>query len=321
MQRQHLLLVSAVILGLARITAMPSSCFYTTGKYTEPDYCEEPSQPHLGCDNAKRWGKKCGEPRSIIKMTFGLRRRIVRQHNVYRNMVAKGNMAGLPVAGRMLTMGWDRVLAGLAELAVMRCEIDPIRMSFSTTYASRPGYNAAFSKYPKNQEQDKRKILDSHLRAWYDQYRYANMKSLRTGKSSGGREISHFLQLMNGENSRVGCAMASFHTGSWKNQLLICLYGCGKRRGEYVYSIGKVPGESCTCGTEKDFRNLCYLESDKVDCSMKRKKEVVEETDDEYDYDYGIFGPSKTTTTTTTKKPKKQCRPGSMGSILDWIFG
>lgn len=101
-------------------------------------------------------------------------------------MVAKGNMARLPAASRMMLVAWDPILADLAKLAVMRCTIDPIGMSLSTTQAARPGYNAVFSKYPKHQQQDVLKILNSHLKAWYDQYYYVNLESLLTGKSAGG---------------------------------------------------------------------------------------------------------------------------------------
>ncbi|XP_030558684.1 allergen Tab y 5.0101 [Drosophila novamexicana] len=307
MQRQHLLLASTVILGLARITALPNSCLTPSDKLEAPDYCLE-HQPHFACESEEEWAGKCGKPRKFIELTPALIRRIVRQHNVYRNMVAKGNMARLPAASRMMLVAWDPILADLAKLAVMRCTIDPIGMSLSTTQAARPGYNAVFSKYPKHQQQDVLKILNSHLKAWYDQYYYVNLESLLTGKSAGGQDISHFLQLMTGSNTRVGCSIASFHEGLWKYQLMICLYGCNKQKDQFAYRIGKTPGDSCACGTDRQYKNLCRPENHNGDCSLKK------EDDDD------IAGPI-TTTTTTTKKPKENCKPGTMQSVLDWLWG
>ncbi|XP_064541451.1 antigen 5 like allergen Cul n 1-like [Drosophila montana] len=306
MQRQNLLLLFAVILGLARITAMPNSCLKKLNKLEAPDYCLE-RQPHFACESDEEWGDKCRRPRKIIEMTPALIKRIVRQHNVYRNMVAKGNMARLPVAGRMMLVGWDPILADLAKLAVRRCMIEPIDMSLSTTLASRPGYNAVYSKYPKHQPQDVLKILNSHLKAWFDQYYYVNLDSLVTGESPGGQEISHFLQLIVGANSRVGCAMANFHEGPWKYQLMVCIYGCGKQKGQYVYRIGKTAGDLCGCGTDRQYKNLCRPGTDNGDCGL------VKEDDDD------IAGPL-TTTTTTTRKPTKKCIPGTMQAVFDWAW-
>lgn len=50
MQRQHLLLASTVILGLARITALPNSCLTPSDKLEAPDYCLE-HQPHFACES------------------------------------------------------------------------------------------------------------------------------------------------------------------------------------------------------------------------------------------------------------------------------
>lgn len=119
-------------------------------------------------------------------MTDNVKRIIVRQHNVYRNIVAKKSLHLLPTASRMLKLKWDTNLAKLAELAVKKCSIKSLTSSVSTTMASKPGFNAIYNKYPRQQQQDEIKIILSQLRAWYDEYRHATSESLFSGRSNNG---------------------------------------------------------------------------------------------------------------------------------------
>lgn len=106
--------------------------------------------------------------------------------NTYRNIVARGTFHNLPAAGRMNKLAWDESLADLAQLAAKRCVMDPIRKSFTTTLASKPGYTAILNKYPSDQKQDVLKIVKSQLKTWYDQYIYVDAASLLSGTTRAG---------------------------------------------------------------------------------------------------------------------------------------
>ncbi|XP_034477289.1 antigen 5 like allergen Cul n 1-like [Drosophila innubila] len=308
--RDHCLLYALiVVIGLVRIYALPDFCTIKT-EYDDaaPDYCEEREQPHLGCNNKNKFAAACGEHAEIFPMTDNVKRLIVRQHNVYRNIVAQRSLHLLPTASRMLKVKWDTNLAQLAEYAVKKCSIKRPTSSFSTTMASKPGFNAIYNKYPKQQEQDEIKILGSQLKAWYDEYRRTTTESLLSGRSPDGRDVSHFIQLITGLNDRVGCAIVKYEQDKWKIQLMICLYGCYKQNNQVTYAIGYLPGDKCKCGSDRQFKNLCSNEETVGDCAMIKNHNLVNEE----------FEPT-TTTTATRPKIRKTRKRSPIERLIDWI--
>nr|AJC97612.1 hypothetical protein [Drosophila arizonae] len=236
--------------------------------YEEADYCTE-SQPHLGCNHNQKFGAHCQATARLLEIKPDLSKAIVRQMNVYRNIVAKGGLPNLPTAGRMNKLGWDESLAKLAGLAAMRCVLDPIKRSFTATHASKPGYTAILTKYPTSQKQTVHQIMYSHLKTFYNQHIHITPTSLLSGEGRNGRDVSHFLQLITGMNSRVGCGIVIFHEKEWTVQLMICLYGCNKHPNTFTYSIGQTPKISCACpDTDQEFKNLCPYNVVDEDCGL-----------------------------------------------------
>ncbi|KAH8372285.1 hypothetical protein KR093_010944, partial [Drosophila rubida] len=213
----------------------------------------------------------------VFTITENDKKKIMKIHNVYRNMVAKGSFKLLPIAGRMLKLKWDENLAFIAEQAIKVCNLTlPDDAVFSTTYATQPSYNSAYNKYPDSSSEDEMKIAKSQIKAWFDQYRYVDLCALKSNKSKGGQEIGHFQRLMNGLNDRVGCAIIKYSQDKFKYQLMICFYGCHRMGKKMLYELGKVPGDKCKCGADHRFKNLCNKQERHGDCSLEsgRKEEA-----------------------------------------------
>nr|AJC97617.1 hypothetical protein [Drosophila navojoa] len=242
--------------------------------YEAADYCKA-SELHLGCNHNQKFGAHCQATAKLLEIEPQLSKAIVRQMNVYRNIVAKGGLPNLATAALMNKLAWDASLAELAGLAAMRCSLDPIKRSFTTTLASKPGYTAILTKYPKGQKQTVNQIMLSQLKTFYNQHVHITPASLLTGEGRGGRDVSHFLQLITGMNSRVGCGIVIFEENKWTVQLMICLYGCSKQPKSLTYSIGHTPKVSCLCpDTDKEFKNLCPYTSVHQDCGLLNEEGV-----------------------------------------------
>lgn len=74
--------------------------------------------------------------------------------------------------------------------------------------------------------------------------------------------------MMIGLNTRLGCAISRYSDREWTYQLLICMYGCGKRIKQKTYAIGKYPGESCHCGVTRQYKYLCHNDEPTADCGL-----------------------------------------------------
>ncbi|XP_002138923.2 allergen Tab y 5.0101 [Drosophila pseudoobscura] len=223
---------------------------------TKSDYCSLPScggAEHIGCNSNKQFIEGCVG--NMFNVSQNMRNFIVKQHNIYRNIVARGKLHGLPPSGRMLKMQWHEELAEVARFAAYRCSIGPVHKCHTTLEYAGTGYNMAYNKFPS--AQDPTKIVRAQLKAWYEQYQYANTQSMISGTSPAGQEIGHFLQLVSGLADRVGCAIFSAKHFSYNYQTLVCAYSCSYKKNLPAYKIARIPAEDCTCGSDQDFKNLC----------------------------------------------------------------
>lgn len=119
-------------------------------------------------------------------MSKDYRHTIVNFHNQYRNTIAKGGLKGIPTAARMQRLRWDHNLAKLADYAVRLCSLKQPSKIFSTPRFRDPGFNAAFTKFPRKQFQNEKLILKSHLKKWFDQYQYLDYRQLKADSSPTG---------------------------------------------------------------------------------------------------------------------------------------
>lgn len=74
--------------------------------------------------------------------------------------------------------------------------------------------------------------------------------------------------MMIGLNTRLGCAVSRYSDKEWTYQLLICMYGCGKKIKQKTYANGKYPGESCLCGVTREYKYLCHNDEPTSDCGL-----------------------------------------------------
>ncbi|XP_023030615.1 venom allergen 5-like [Drosophila willistoni] len=189
-------------------------------------------------------------------MTSSIKEFILRQHNTFRDIVAKGALQKLPSSGRMLTMQWSPELARIAEWAAKRCTISPPTECISTVQYRNPGFNAAYNKFKG--DQDILKIVESILHSWYRENQWARAKSIENGVSKDNHEIGHFLQLIIGEVDRIGCAISRYTKEGWNHQLLVCIYSDSmKDFKKPVYQTDKKPASHCKCGVSSQYKHLC----------------------------------------------------------------
>ncbi|ALC40825.1 CG34002 [Drosophila busckii] len=220
-------------------------------------FCNLDGQPHAACGK-KKWAGACGTNMRIMRMTPVIRNLILRHHNTYRNIIAKGALHDLPGSDNMMRMHWDEDLGVIARQLVKQCTLQPTFKYINTKTIAQPGINTAFNKYRKKIEQSPIKIIKSQIKAWYDEYRYVTIDSLLSAKSPAGQETAHFLNMMIGPSNAMGCAISTYEPDdTWRTQLLICLYRCKKTKKSFTYSIGKPPAGKCECGSDREFKNLC----------------------------------------------------------------
>ncbi|XP_034105396.1 venom allergen 5.01-like [Drosophila albomicans] len=308
---RKLFAASIAIIGLLGVQSQSNVCQKIVEE-SAPNYCEQWGQNHVAC-NPKQGDIKCGKSTAELSdITDRMKWNIIRQHNTYRNMVAKGTFTLIPIAARMLKIKWDENLAYVASQAIRKCNLSiPNDLIYPTTNASKPGYNAAYNKYPESLPQDELKIASSQIKSWFNQNKYVNVQGLRTNKSAAGQEIGHFKQLVTGLNDRVGCAILKYPEGSWRIQLMICLYGCHQQDNQMTYALGKVPGDKCQCGADKKFKNLCVKTERYGDCALI-KDHNLEDAD--------LDGTTTTTAPKTTRKHKRW-NNDLLDKMTEWVLG
>nr|XP_016930869.2 antigen 5 like allergen Cul n 1-like isoform X1 [Drosophila suzukii] len=236
----------------------------------ETNYCTlkncpaDKELPHIGCNNEGNWSSQCGTEPKIVSLSSKTQNFILHYHNTYRDIVAGSKFHRLPNAARMLQMKWDRDLAYLAELLVKRCDLQPTKHCISTEVFSSPGYHAVYNKFKANAS--KLKIIRSQLNAWYDQYKHVSAPSLIDGLSIDNKEIGHFLRMMVGPSSRLGCAIARIKKDKWTHQWLSCLYSCSPKKHSILYEYSAKPAMYCSTGVDGKFQHLCNVSEPVVDC-------------------------------------------------------
>ncbi|XP_030371806.1 venom allergen 5-like [Scaptodrosophila lebanonensis] len=239
----------------------------------EADLCDE-EEYHIACYIHGFDTQICGDDAVLLKLSPSTRDLIVREHNVYRNTVASGKLRGLPKSGYMIAFSWDTELATIAELKAKTCTLKRPDYEFclATNRFSMPGYNAAFNIF--NGEQDELKIIRAQIRSWYNRYRYTTVRSLATGEGSGGKDISHFLQLIFGYSNAIGCAIVRFSTKRKTVQMMYCVYGCNRFGCGFTYILGRRAADGCRTGIDYEFKFLCSKAEFVENCEYNEYCEV-----------------------------------------------
>lgn len=74
--------------------------------------------------------------------------------------------------------------------------------------------------------------------------------------SSNFAQIGHFTELMQEENSRMGCGMVNDFDGSYFISICVCDYSAPNIIGRPVYRAGPT-ASLCTTGPNSEFQGLC----------------------------------------------------------------
>ncbi|KAH8299395.1 hypothetical protein KR044_000994 [Drosophila immigrans] len=87
---------------------------------------------------------------------------------------------------------------------------------------------------------------------------------------------------------------------------MICFYGCHKQENKMTYSLGKVPGDKCRCGSDRDFKNLCDKSERYGDCALIKDQNLEDNL--------------MTTTASTSKKRRSRLEAELLNKIREWVL-
>ena len=98
--------------------------------------------------------------------------------------------------------------------------------------------------------------LTGAINLWFNEYRLATSSDI-SNCCGGDRlpQIGHFLQMVQDNVIRIGCAAARFTTIQWATTLVTCNYSWGNILNQAVYTAGPA-GSGCT-PRHITFNNLC----------------------------------------------------------------
>jgi hypothetical protein len=88
------------------VTFLASSLAATNNDtiYCEKDLCPSGYQPHIACGNTGEFSSSCPQDRRLINLTNENIKKILDEHNNYRNIVASGKQTGFKSAAKMKTL-------------------------------------------------------------------------------------------------------------------------------------------------------------------------------------------------------------------------
>lgn len=74
-------------------------------------------------------------------------------------------------------------------------------------------------------------------------------------------EVGHFTQVVWQDAVAVGCAGSKYTDSEGQQAILICNYGFGNLKGQFVYKSGE-PASECKTGPNPDYPGLCSVDED-----------------------------------------------------------
>lgn len=234
------------------------------------NYCTI-SRQHIGC-NHKNVSKtnKCDTSNGggAFYLSHEERLLILKEHNIYRNDLAGGNINDYPVADHMPEITWDAELEYLAALHTQRCKFDHDTTRATTTFKHAGQCIAEVSTSDSYSE--KTPGIKKAVLTWFVEYEYS--KRLQTPETMNnvcfvavdGKQIGHFTAMSTDKTNKIGCAglkYKKFNKTHMKKMFvfnIVCNYSYTNMKGEQTYVAGKKkPGAGCKKGTSGAYPNLC----------------------------------------------------------------
>ncbi|KAH8277634.1 hypothetical protein KR018_002524 [Drosophila ironensis] len=225
------------------------------------DYCRQDlcyPQTHIACRNYGDFDESCGSGAAILPFPMALRAQLLSSMNRFRNKVASGKYPGFKPAARMATLRWDEELAGLAKLALRRCDNLDDYCS-NTNKFKYVSYIYGSTKWLKRAKTPQA-VVETVMQYWIediDSCTMSHVNAKRPPKDSQCR--GYFTQLVQDLAAHVGCALIlrKTHDQSLFHYGLLCQFSRGKIANELVYRESDNPGSRCYSGTHSSYPGLC----------------------------------------------------------------
>lgn len=94
--------------------------------------------------------------------------------------------------------------------------------------------------------------FEGAISSWYGEIKDAKQEHI---EKCCEHSVGHFLQVVRDKSNKVGCAIAKFSNGDWRNYIA-CNYSFGNLRSSRTYVSG-APASGCTTGANPQYPNLC----------------------------------------------------------------
>ncbi|XP_049520645.1 scoloptoxin SSD552-like [Dermacentor silvarum] len=191
---------------------------------------------------------------------------VVKAHNEYRSLVAKGELPDFESAADMYETTWDPDLAEVAQSYVEQCA--PQKEVLQARDFIEQGQNLCLQTLPGTANETG---FEACVAAWFSEHAGCSKRIIESYRNTSGRDeasCEHFTQLVWSRSQYVGCGFALVESsdGVTRN-----LYACnydepGNHPGTAVY----VPGPACsscprytTCVAELGLCRADHLTPDK----------------------------------------------------------
>ncbi|EDW70168.1 antigen 5 like allergen Cul n 1 isoform X1 [Drosophila virilis] len=213
---------------------------------------------HLGCNNDLTFHSSCMHNCILLNMQI-YKDYLVKLHNKYREDVASGALMGLAQASHMPELLWHSKLALIAEYHVKRC-LQRLENCMAVTAFPNPAVNygsswlniASLPSYTRSTNSEK---LTSQTEQWLHQ-----VYNLAQGDL--GVEVYEIKNILNDNNSYVGCAAAEDYDKAADRFVLICYYNHPHEEIRQIYKSGKFEVQQCPHGVSDSYPHLCKTITD-----------------------------------------------------------
>lgn len=154
-----------------------------------------------------------------------------------------------------LFQSWDKELAELAQLNVMKCTMkhDRCHKTERFNFSGQNIYKQTSTSSCFSVDEE----IKGSVKAWFDEHHQSSSDDIPSYTKKPNRAIGHFTQVVKDDSNFVGCAMIQFERKNLCTTIVTCNYAKTNMIGEPVYVAGEAASK-CEKKSEK-FSALCSL--------------------------------------------------------------
>lgn len=188
---------------------------------------------------------------------------LLKLHNKYREDVASGEIRGLAKASHMPELIWHFKLALIAEYHVKRC-LQSLDYCMAVSTFATPALNYGMNwldikSLPKYVPSTNSEKLTVQTEQWMHQVYRLGLNIFDE------EELNEIKNILNDNNSYVGCAAAEDLDREASRFVLICYYNNQREPSSPLYTAGTFSADKCVEGVSEDYPHLCKTLPDKFD--------------------------------------------------------